>query len=290
MAFEFFQMNSCTIPECEEHGKVLSVSIGGVVVWSAIPLPTETLLAPTISLDDSLLTMSTTDTRTEEFVVIVDGEEKATVSAIEYTSGMAYKLVEGENGEMSYTCVGIGDATGSINIPYTIDDIPVTEIDKMAFYKAEILSVAIHKEIKVIGTSAVSWSPTLQKVVINGTPIIGEGAFGNNYNLHTVNLNDDITELPDAIFISCRSLKSMKIPSAVTSIGTQAFWDCGLEEVTIPDKVLSIGNYAFAYCSKLAQIKYTGIMAQWNAIEKGTDWNRSVPAMHVRCADGDVEL
>lgn len=288
MTFDFSKIKSWTIPECKEYGEVQSVSIGGVVVWSAIPLPTDTLLAPTISLDGSLLTISTTDTRTEVFVILVNGEEKATVSAIEYTAGMVYELAKDGT---SYTCVGVGDATGSINIPYTMDDgIPVTKIGEMAFYKAEILSIVINEEIKVIGANAISWSPTLQKVVVKGTPTISKGAFGNNYNLHTVNLNDDIAELPDAIFISCRSLKSIKIPSAVKRIGTQAFWDCGLESVVIPNKVLSIGNYAFAYCDKLNDITFKGTVAQWNAIEKGADWNGSVLAAYVRCDDGDVYL
>ena len=88
MTFDFSKIKSWTIPECKEYGEVQSVSIGGVVVWSAIPLPTDTLLAPTISLDDSLLTISTTDERTEKFVIFVDGEEKAKGGAIEYTSGL----------------------------------------------------------------------------------------------------------------------------------------------------------------------------------------------------------
>lgn len=41
----------------------------------------ETLTAPTISLDGDILTMTATDSKTEEFVIFVDGVETATVEA-----------------------------------------------------------------------------------------------------------------------------------------------------------------------------------------------------------------
>ena len=45
------------------------------------------------------------------------------------------------------------------------------------------------------------------------------------------------------------------IPEGVRSIGSKAFYKCGLTSVTIPDSVTSIGGYAFQGCSKLQWIK-----------------------------------
>ena len=70
-------MKSFQIPE----GKVKSVRIGGTLVWQAqADTPTkETLIAPTISLYGDILEISTTCPYTEEFVIFVDGVEKAIV-------------------------------------------------------------------------------------------------------------------------------------------------------------------------------------------------------------------
>ncbi|MBQ3634369.1 MAG: leucine-rich repeat domain-containing protein, partial [Bacteroidales bacterium] len=54
----------------------------------------------------------------------------------------------------------------------------------------------------------------------------------------------------------CSGLKSVEIPSSVTSIGNYAFLGCrGLESVEIPSSATSIGDGAFAGCSGLESIK-----------------------------------
>jgi len=51
------------------------------------------------------------------------------------------------------------------------------------------------------------------------------------------------------------SLKNIKLPSTITSIGTNAFGECsGLTSFSIPSTVVSIGSYAFYNCTGLASI------------------------------------
>ena len=291
MAFDFSQIKSWTIPE----GEVQSVSIGGVVVWSASAL--DVLAVPTISLDESLLTMSTTDTRTEEFVVFVDGEEKATVSAIEYTSGMVYEPGEDENGEIiSYTCVGIGDATDNvIHIPKYIssedgiDDIPVTAIGYRAFRKAAITGIVIPDTVTIIGEEAVYGSPTLQKIIVQGITEICESAFAGNRELHTVNLNDNIDVIGSGAFRGCVNLKKITLPNKLKSLAYKVFAGSGLTEIVIPNSVKKIGTSAFASCKSLTSITFKGTADDWNAIEISSSlWHYDVPAKEVVCADGTV--
>jgi hypothetical protein len=43
-------------------------------------------------------------------------------------------------------------------------------------------------------------------------------------------------------------------------------------------------------CVSLNSIIFKGTKTQWEAIEKGANWNFGVPATVVHCSDGDVAL
>ena len=83
----------------------------------------------------------------------------------------------------------------------------------------------------------------------------------------------------------------MAFDTSCTSIGTSAFKNCSnLSFIEIPNSVASIGDGAFNQCTGLTSITYTGTIAQYNAISKGTDWNNGVPATVVHCSDGDTPI
>ena len=68
------------------------------------------------------------------------------------------------------------------------------------------------------------------------------------------------------------SIKSVTIDSGVTSIGDDAFYNCGsLTGVTIPDGVTSVGNAAFYPCRNLKDIYITDLDA-WCRISFGDDY------------------
>ena len=67
---------------------------------------------------------------------------------------------------------------------------------------------------------------------------------------------EGLKQVPRGYFYRCPSLKSIEIPSSVTSIGDYAFSGCsGLTSIVIPDSVTSIGYYAFEDCSSLANVE-----------------------------------
>ncbi len=56
------------------------------------------------------------------------------------------------------------------------------------------------------------------------------------------------------------------------------------------ESVTEIGQNAFRGCTALSEIKFTGTLSQWNAVEKGEMWNKNAPAKTVHCSDGDAEI
>lgn len=79
-----------------------------------------------------------------------------------------------------------------------------------------------------------------------GTTFISAGAFWERTNLTEIILPDSLKVIDEYAFTYCTGLKSIIIPQNVTTICTDAFADCGIEDITFlcntpPD----ISEYAF---------------------------------------------
>ena len=81
--------------------------------------------------------------------------------------------------------------------------------------------------------------------------------FYNCTSLATVNVGENVTNIPSCAFYDCSSLTSVTFGNSVTNIGSYAFSSCsGLTEITIPDSVTSIGERAFQNCSGLTTVNF----------------------------------
>ncbi len=84
-----------------------------------------------------------------------------------------------------------------------------------------------------------------------GIKCIGPYAFYDNYDIYTLDIPDGVTTIGEYAFAHTRNVGSITIPESVTSIGAGAFY----------------------YDSYVATVTFKGTYAQWEAIEKGENWD-----------------
>ena len=102
--------------------------------------------------------------------------------------------------------------------------------------------------VSYIGFEAFRDCRSLEEVTVPAGASIGDGAFYICSSLKRA----EAPSVPDRAFGYCSSLESVKIGSAVESVGNMAFYRCSsMKEATIPDSVVSVGKEAFFDCSSL---------------------------------------
>lgn len=83
----------------------------------------------------------------------------------------------------------------------------------------------------------------------------------------------------------------VQVPNPITYIGSYLCRDTStLSSISLPGSLQSITAYAFFNCSALTEIKYKGMITEWDAITKAKGWRGKCPACTVKCLDGDISL
>ena len=122
-------------------------------------------------------------------------------------------------------------------------------------------------DIKFIdGAHCLIKGDALVEVVFNHSISCPSGVFSGNASLTTVKGFEKLTNFSKTThtFRNCTSLTSIKLPSDVTSIGTEVFYGCkqltGIENWDeIKGNITTIGNYAFYDCDSLVSISLPAV-------------------------------
>lgn len=176
------------------------------------------------------------------------------------------------------TIAGYKGVLGDLDIPSSIDGVPVEKISEKAFDNCEtITSVVIPPSVTDIGEGAFQDCPALLSVKVAGSvQTISKRAFYNDRMLReivleegvqkvcregfgrkwfgdvpteemTISIPSSLAEIGDYAFYGCNNLQSLNVPEGVAKIGKYAF-GAGerLESLTLPKGLKSIGDYAFS--------------------------------------------
>lgn len=129
-----------------------------------------------------------------------------------------------------------------LEIPATIDGIPVTRIDDDF-----LVSPMNHGEVRGRNST--------EEIILPPTIVsIGDRAFYNCENLKRVNLPEGLTEVGKSAFYGCTSLENVVIPSSLTYLSDFIFENSGIKTITLPDGLTEIGAGAFQNCLNLTEI------------------------------------
>lgn len=124
----------------------------------------------------------------------------------------------------------------------------------------------------------------------NGKPVRVIKDFSDCKILQSITIPESVDTIGQGAFIGCKNLQSITIPNGIKNLPNLLFYNCqSLQSITIPNSVTSIGNSAFHYCYALKNITFTGTKAEWNSINKGSQWDANSNYFVVHCTDGDIK-
>ena len=151
--------------------------------------------------------------------------------------------------------MGYSGSVRAVNIPASIEGLPVTEISNNAFANRNITSVVVPSSVTIIGDGAFSNCQQLTSITLHDNiTSIGVNAFRRTA-IASITLPAKITIISQGMFAECRNLASIVIPEGVTIIGADAFSTCvSLATVTFPSTLRAIHHSAFLNCNLLSTI------------------------------------
>lgn len=152
----------------------------------------------------------------------------------------------------------IGAETGKLEIPATIEGLPVWVINSVGDdhigedWNTPLVELVLSDNILIIGDYAF-YGADIEKITFpEGLETIGEAAF-YGCSLKEIDLPDTLKSVGNHAFASAIDkntiVDELVIPDSVVSIGMYAFNGFHLRSVVIPASVKSIGENAFVSCN-----------------------------------------
>lgn len=178
-----------------------------------------------------------------------------------------------------------------IVIPSEINGTKVTNIAEYTFMDCDkITNIQLPDTIRYIGDAAFVRCTSLKNITLpKSLTGMGVDIFGSCTSLESINVDgensiytsvdgvlyskdlatlvyvpgikltytipNNVTTIGEWAFTACDNLKSVEIPTSVTSMDDGCFAGCDFESITIPDSVTSMGYGIFIGCKSLKSVK-----------------------------------
>ena len=141
----------------------------------------------------------------------------------------------------------------SINVPTGLTIVPYDFV----CYSPKLTSVQMHDGIRVVGHNAFLGCPLLNGVVLNDEiTTIEYDAFNGCSSLQLTKLPDALTHIGDRAFRGTAAITGdLTVPSGVTTLGYQAFYESGITSAVLPESITSWGSEIFRLCRSLEHVQ-----------------------------------
>ena len=187
-------------------------------------------------------------------------------------SKISFTLVEDSSGAYYSVKAASSSISGSLVIPETYNDKPVTKIDAAGFEGTAITEVVIPASVTCVETYAFHNCTKLVEVkFIDGAKSceIGMGAFKDCSKLERFTLPSSLTEIESHLFNGCTSLSyiDLKYLGKLEEIGNSAFDDCSnISFLYLPGSIKTISDHALGDSKKLSGFYYNGTQEDWSKV------------------------
>lgn len=155
----------------------------------------------------------------------------------------------------------------------------VLSLENGAFTGCTVKNVYIPACVKSIGRSCFFGCTRIESITV-------EEGNENYYSAGNCLISRGNSDGKTKLIIGCNN---SSVAEGVEVIYRHAFAGCTFSSITIASTVREIENTAFEDCTQLTEIIFEGTAEEWNAIEKGDNWDRNTGDYVVRCTDGVVE-
>lgn len=239
-------------------GSSISIDVKANVAWTASSNQSWLTVTPESGTGDNTLTFTSDNTQ-----ITTIRNAKITLSApgfvsqtVEVTQKLAPKTVSISAGGLSAALTA--DELNSLStliVTGTMDarDFKVMRDSMPQLTDLDLSGVSITAYTGVNGTytNSMTYSANIFPIYAFQNSNTGKG----KTSLKNIKLPTTITSIGSNAFGGCSGLTTFSIPSSVVSIGSNAFYNCtGLSSITIPTLVSTIGSYAFYNCTGLTSI------------------------------------
>ena len=163
---------------------------------------------------------------------------------------------------------------------------PVTDIYAGAFYLCSSLKTCDLPSSVTYMSDYVFEGCTQLAEKENGLFYVDNWLVGVEDGIFAAEIRNGTIGIAGGIFWSQTTLKTVYIPASIRYIGNYVFEACAnLSKVTIENGVSYLSCGIFDGCVRLKEIVFIGTKAQWEAMEKDSDWMNG--EITIICTDGE---